>query len=138
MPPKRGQPYAERVSKRRRAANSSATLDSVVQPHPSQLQPVDLQEPPHAALATLQLTLSPDVLAALTTSISKAISETLLNVAQPRHSAAAPAIPELQFVPDPGSTSSTAGNRGSSIINDNPTTINADQAVIHTVNNAVQ
>ena len=65
--------------------------DSVVQPHPSRLQPVQLQEPTNAARATTQLTLSAEVLATLTNSISAAVSEALLNVAQLRQSAAAAA-----------------------------------------------
>ena len=156
MPPKRGQNYTERVNKRRRAADSSATTDSGVQPHPSRLQPVQLQEPSNAARATPQLTLSAEVLAALTNSISAAVSEALLTVAQPLQpaataaatafpvahpstSAAAAAVPEVQFVPDPISISSAeVVNRGSSVVEANPTTPNADQSVLNTVNNAVQ
>lgn len=62
-----------------------------MQPHPSRLQPVQLQEPTNAARATTQLTLSAEVLATLTNSISAAVSEALLNVAQLRQSAAAAA-----------------------------------------------
>ncbi|CAH3153094.1 unnamed protein product, partial [Porites lobata] len=156
MPPKRGQNYTERVNKRRRAADSSATTDSVVQPHPSRLQPVQLQEPSNAARATPQLTLSAEVLAALTNSISAAVSEALLTVAQPLQpattaaatafpvahpstSAAAAAVPEVQFVPDPISISSAeVVNRDSSVVEANPTTPNADQSLLNTVNNAVQ
>ena len=156
MPPKRGQNYTERVNKRRRAADSSATTDSGVQPHPSRLQPVQLQEPSNAARATPQLTLSAEVLAALTNSISAAVSEALLTVAQPLQpaataaatafpvahpstSAAAAAVPEVQFVPDPISISSAeVVNRGSSVVEANPTTPNADQSLLNTVNNAVQ
>ncbi|CAH3146405.1 unnamed protein product [Porites lobata] len=156
MPPKRGQNYTERVNKRRRAADSSATTDSVMQPHPSRLQPVQLQEPSNAARATPQLTLSAEVLAALTNSISAAVSEALLTVAQPLQpattaaatafpvahpstSAAAAAVPEVQFVPDPISISSAeVVNRDSSVVEANPTTPNADQSLLNTVNNAVQ
>ena len=63
MPPKRGQNYTERVNKRRRAVDSSATSDSLLQPHPSWLQPVQVQEPTNASQATTQLTLSAEVLA---------------------------------------------------------------------------
>ena len=59
----------------------SATTDSVVQPHPSRLQPVQLQEASNAARATPQLTLSAEVLATLTNSISAEVSEALLTVA---------------------------------------------------------
>ena len=67
MPQKRGQNYTEGVNKQHRAADTSATTDSVVQPHPSPLQPVQLQEPSNAARATPQLTLSAEVLATLNT-----------------------------------------------------------------------
>mmetsp|Transcript_38040 Transcript_38040/g.60107 ORF Transcript_38040/g.60107 Transcript_38040/m.60107 type:complete len:253 (-) Transcript_38040:192-950(-) len=127
-----------------------------MQPHPSRLQPVQLQEPSNAARATPQLTLSAEVLAALTNSISAAVSEALLTVAQPLQpattaaatafpvahpstSAAAAAVPEVQFVPDPISISSAeVVNRGSSVVEANPTTPNADQSLLNTVNNAVQ
>ena len=156
MPPKRGQNYTEIVNKRRRAADSSATTDSVVQPHPSRLQSVQLQEPSNASRATPQLTLSAEVLATLTNSISAAVSEALLTVAQPRQpaataaatafpvthpstSAAAATVPEVQFVPDPISIpGAEVVNRGSSVVEANPTTPNADQSVRNTVNNVVQ
>ncbi|KAK2555248.1 hypothetical protein P5673_023231 [Acropora cervicornis] len=83
MPPKRGQNFTARVNKQRRAADSSVTTDSVVQPHPSRLQPVQLQKPSNAAWATPQLTLSREVLATLTHSISAAVSQALLTLAQP-------------------------------------------------------
>ena len=73
-------------------------------------------EPTNAAQATMQLTLSAEVLATLTFSISAAVSKALLDVAQPLQSAAggmtvpvshpspsaaATAVPEVQFVLDP-------------------------------------
>ena len=143
MTPKRGQNYTERVNKRRRATDRSATSDSMVRPHPSRLQLVQMQEPTNAAQATTQLTLLAEVLATLTNSISAAVSEALLNVAQPRQSAAAAAttfpdahpstsvaaaaLPEVQFFPDPISISSSEVNRGSGVVEANPTTTNADR-----------
>ena len=156
MPPKRGQNFTARVNKQRRAADSSVTTDSVVQPHPSRLQPVQLQEPSNAAWATPQLTLSREVLATLTHSISAAVSQALLTLAQPwppiataattafqvahpSTSAAGAAVPEVQFFPDPFLIlSAEVVTRGSSVIEANPTTPNADQSVLNTVNNAVQ
>ena len=69
-----------------------------MQPHPSRLQPVQLQEPTNAARATTQLTLSAEVLATLTNSISAAVSEALLNVAQLRQSAAAAAATTFSVI----------------------------------------
>lgn len=110
-------------------------------------------EPTNAAQATMQLTLSAEVLATLTFSISAAVSKALLDVAQPLQSAAAAmtvpvshpspsaaaaAVPEVQFVPDPIPLSSSEVNRGLGPVEANPSSTNADQTVLKTVNNAVQ
>ena len=101
----------------------------------------------------MQLTLPAEVLATLTFSISAAVSKALLDVAQPLQSAAAAmtvpvwhpspsaaaaAVPEVQFVPDPISLSSSEVNRGLGLVEANPSSTNADQTVLKTVNNAVQ
>ena len=75
MPPKRGQNYTERVNKRRRAVDSSAYFRLIV----AATSIVASASSENAAQATTQLTLS----ATLTNSISAAVSEALLNVAQP-------------------------------------------------------
>lgn len=84
MPPKRGQNYTPRT------IQQCHLTDLVVQPHPSRLQPVqsscrNLQMLPGP---TPQLTLLAEVLAMLTNSISAAVSEALLTIAQPRPPAA--------------------------------------------------
>ena len=50
---------------------------------------LQLQEPTNAAQATTQLTLLAEVASTLTLSIAAAVSQALLNVAQPQQSAAA-------------------------------------------------
>ena len=109
-------------------------------------------EPTNDAQATMQLTLPAEVLATLTFSISAAVSKALLDVAQPLQSAAAAmtvpvwhlapsaaaaAVPEVQFVPDPIPLSSSEVNRGLGLVEANPSSTNADQSVLKTVNNAV-
>lgn len=101
----------------------------------------------------MQLTLPAEVLATLTFSISAAVSKALLDVAQPLQSAAAAmtvpvwhpspsaaaaAVPEVQFVPDPIPLSSSEVNRVLGLVEANPSSTNADQTVLKTVNNAVQ
>ena len=68
-----------------------------------------MQEPTDAARATTQLTLSAEVLATLTNSISAALSEALLNVAQPRQSAAAAAAMTFPVAHPSTGTFSTDG-----------------------------
>ena len=101
----------------------------------------------------MQLTPPAEVLATLTFSISAAVSKALLDVAQPLQSAAAAmtvpvwhpspsaaaaAVPEVQFVPDPIPLSSSEVNRVLGLVEANPSSTNADQTVLKTVNNAVQ
>ena len=62
----------------------------------------------------------------------------LTPVAYPSTSAAAAAVPKVQFVRDPISVSSSEVNRGSGVVEASPTPTNADQSVLNTVNNAVQ
>ena len=110
MPPKRGQNYTDRVNKRRRAMDSSATSDSPMQPHPLRSQPVQSQEPTSSAPATTQITqfyLSSSIGSTVKCCSTPAICSNNGNpFSHPTTCAAAAAVREVQFVLDPISFSS--------------------------------
>ena len=160
MPPKRGQNYTERVNKRRRAVDNSATSDSLLQPH---VASATSGAGTYKCFPGNNTTYPFGRSTGNVNSISAAAAEALLNVAQPRQSAAAAAattssvaypspsaaaaattflvaypspfaaaaaVLEVLFVPDPISLSSSEAN---------PSTTNADPTVLNTViNNPVR
>ena len=144
MPPKRGQNYTERVNKRRRAVDNSATSDSLLQPH---VASASSGAGTYKCFPGNNTTYPFGRSTGNANSISAAAAEALLNVAQPRQSAAAAAattssvaypspsaaaaaVLEVLFVPDPISLSSSEAN---------PSTTNADPTVLNTViNNPVR
>ena len=152
MPPKRGKNYTERVNKRRRAVDNSATSDSLLQPHVASASsgtgtykcfPGNYTTYPFgrstgnansisAAEALLNVVQPRKSAAAATTSSvaypspSAAAAATTFLVAYPSPFAAAAAVLEVLFVPDPISLSSSEVN---------PSTTNADPTVLNTVIN---
>ena len=130
MPPRRAQSYPERAAKRRRVVDHNAAApDQPGHPHPSLLQPVQSgsQASTQGASAPTQMALSPEMLSTLSNNIASAVTRALKEVIQAPPSVP-PAIPGIQFVPDPTVGDCAPVNGGSDIAETNPSPRNTDRS----------